>query len=90
MYDYQAQRANLFTEKGQRLFIAKRDGVFRVLDQAGAIRMSKVFDIPTGSGSDTWDILAVMDRMIELGDIREITGPNVAGQDRVFVRAREC
>lgn len=41
-----------------------------------------------GVTGDSWEMMARVDRLVELGEIREITGSNVAGQDRVFVEAR--
>jgi hypothetical protein len=88
-YSYQEQRSRLFSEEGQRLYIGFRDRALMLLKQAGAVRMQELMRLPVGIGSaDGWDILACADRMIELGDMREITGPNVAGQHRVFVSAR--
>lgn len=85
MYDYQAQRAALFTDEGQRRFLAVRDRVARLLALAGAVRMQEA---TAKTGGESWEALACMDRMVELGEIREITGPDVAGQHRVFVAAR--
>jgi hypothetical protein len=39
-----------------------------------------------GSG-DSWTMLACMDRLVELGEIREVPQSGVAGQDRIFVKA---
>ena len=83
IYRYQDQRANLFTDDGQRLFLKFRDSVFRLIEKAGAVRMDKAM---AGLSGDSWLMLACADRMIELGDIAEISPPNSAGQHRVFVR----
>jgi hypothetical protein len=40
---------------------------------------------------DSWQRIACVDRLVELGEIREITNPNeVAGQHRIFVDTRKC
>ena len=39
MYDYQAERPEIFTEAGQRDFLKVRDNVQRLLDIAGAVKM---------------------------------------------------
>jgi hypothetical protein len=83
-YSYEAEKANLFTDEGQRMFIKMRDTTFRLLRDAGAVKMSSMMSGVTG---DSWTMLACADRMVELGDIVEITPKTVAGQDRVFVRA---
>jgi hypothetical protein len=65
------------------MFVAIRDHVKRLLRDAGAVTMGAAI---RGAGSgDSWTMLACVDRMVETGELREVTGPNVAGQDRVFV-----
>ena len=85
MYDYQAERPEIFTEAGQRDFLKVRDNVQRLLDIAGAVKMGKAIEVISG---DSWLQLACVDRLVELGEIREVTDEDVAGQDRVFVRAK--
>ena len=82
MYDYQTQRPNLFTNEGQKLFLKIRDRTHALINQGGAARMQEIM---RGSSGSTWDMLASVDRLVELGEIHEITGPGVAGQHRVFV-----
>ena len=86
-YDYQTERANIFTEDGQRMFLSIRDKVGGLLKIAGAVRMSEAIAEQAG---DSWQMLACVDRLVELGEIRELTANSgVAGQFRVFVRNRE-
>ena len=85
MYDYQTERPEIFTEAGQRDFLKVRDNVQRLLDIAGAVRMSEAIQEISGF---TWFQLGCVDRLAELGEIREITGKGVRCQDRVFVRAK--
>jgi hypothetical protein len=84
VYSYSIEKPRIFTEDGQRMFLAIRDKANELLDAAGAVSSGKLFCV----SGETWQMLACMDRLIELGELREITGPNVAGQDRVFVRAK--
>ena len=82
-YQYQAERPWLFTEEGQVALLKARNKALRLLDEAGAFMSFsalKGVDYP-----DTFRAMALLDRMVELGDIREVTGPNVMGQHRVFV-----
>lgn len=81
-YDYNEVRQFLFTEKGQVLFLKVRDRTNMLIANSGAVRMDKIFQ---GVAGYTWDILACADRMVELGELSEVTGPDVMGQDRVFV-----
>lgn len=83
MYSYAEQRDALFTDDGQRLFLSIRDQCHRLLRQAGAARMQEVIK---GHAGDSWLMLACVDRLVELGEIREIFQPHtVAGQHRVFI-----
>lgn len=86
MYSYAEVKPRIFTEDNQKMFLAIRDKTHRLLTLAGAVTMQEAIK-GCGSGS-SWDMLACVDRLVELGEIREITNGNVAGQDRVFVSAR--
>ncbi len=84
-YCYQTEKAEVFTERGQVLFLMIRDKANAFLKTAGAFRMQEVIHDCTGS---SWTMLACVDRLVELGEIREITGDDVAGQHRVFVSTK--
>lgn len=84
MYEYAAERGRLFTEEGQVMFLNFRDTAKAMIAHAGAARLTEIMMRAKGGG-ESWMWLACADRMIELGELREITGPNVAGQHRVFV-----
>ena len=84
MYDYKIQRKELFTEHGQEMFIKIRDKAKALLDVAGAFRMDAVMK----TSGDTWTMLACVDRMIEIGELKEVTkAGSVAGQHRIFTAA---
>ena len=83
MYEYQTERSKLFTAEGQRLFLKIRDQVFILLEHAGAVRMQEAI-----AGESSWEALACVDRLVELGRLREITERGVPGQYRVFVAGR--
>lgn len=85
MYRYENEKPKLFTEDGQIDFLKIRDTANSLLDVAGAF---KLFSACKNVSGDSWFMMACVDRLVELGEIREITQNNVAGQDRVFVRAR--
>lgn len=85
-YNYADQRPSLFTESGQVMFLAIRDNAKRLLSLAGAFTCGQVI---RGCSGDSWQMLACVDRLVELGEIREATDPaKVRGQDRVFVAVR--
>jgi len=83
MYKYEDLKESIFTDEGQRRFLRVRDFVKKTLATAGAVRMQEAIRV-AGCG-DSWEMLACVDRMVELGEIREITQANARGQDRVFV-----
>ncbi len=86
MYDYEIQKRKLFTEDGQVLFLQIRDRVNKLLLISGAFRLAEAFDTSNG---DSWDMLACIDRLIELKEIEEVSQSNVMSQHRVFVRYGE-
>lgn len=84
-YEYLLEREGLFSDEGSRLFINVRDNVKRLLGASGAVRMQEAIRGNTGC---SWSMLACVDRMVELGELREIT-QNVPGQQRVFVEVEK-
>ena len=85
MYNYETEKQNIFTEEGQLLFLKIRDKTKRLLETAGAARCQEIISGCTG---DSWAMLACVDRLVEIGEIKEITiDSRVAGQYRVFIAA---
>lgn len=82
MYTYEIERPKLFTEEGQIMLLQIRDNVKKLLSLAGAVRAQEAWK---GVGGDGWLMLACLDRLVELREIREITDATVHGQSRVFV-----
>lgn len=85
MYDYQTERMELFTDEGQRLFLKIRDHIRACLRQAGAVRMQEAI---SGNSGSSWTLLACVDRMVELEELRELQQERCPGQYRVFVARR--
>lgn len=82
-YRYENEKAAIFTEEGQKMFLAIRDNVKNLLRLAGSVRMDKATDAVTGMG---WQMMACVDRMVELGELIELTDSNkVWAQHRVFI-----
>lgn len=82
-YDYATQRPNVFTEDGTTMLLKIRDQTKALIAKAGVARSDKMM---AGCTGDSWDMLACIDRLVEMGDIHEI--PNTmsrAGQHRVFI-----
>jgi len=87
MYKYEELKPRLFTEEGQRMFLSIRDGTHALIKKSGAVTMGKAMSCGKGGG-DSWDMLACVDRLVELKEIREIYQAKCSGQDRVFVAVR--
>jgi hypothetical protein len=58
--------------------------VKKTLSAAGAIRMEEAIAV---AGGGSWTMLACIDRMVELGEIREIKQADVFCQHRVFIES---
>lgn len=85
MYDYRAEREKLFTERGQVLFMAVRDRIARAIGLAGAVTMDCALTVPLPPGwvVDSRELMACVDRLVELGELRELSA--VAAEVRVFI-----
>lgn len=85
MYKYEKEKQKLFTENGQVVFLRVRDFVRETLESSKYIDMEQVLDnVYTG---DNWITMSCVDRLVELGELVEITNNHVAGQNRVFKNA---
>lgn len=79
-YEYQAERAELFTEQGQIRFIKIRDKVLAAMRLTGAFRLQEL-------GIANWQDIACIDRMVELGELIELKR-ECWGQYRVFTTSQ--
>ena len=82
-YDYKEQKSAIFSEAGQRMFLKIRDHTKELLAKAGAVRCQEM--MAGAGGGDSWNMLACVDRLVELGEIREIPQERCAWEHRVFV-----
>lgn len=84
-YTYAAEKPKLFTDEGQKEFLKGRDWVQAIMAKAGAFRMGS-FLMNAGCSGNDWEKMAIVDRMVELGELREIRQDQPAGQHRIFVK----
>ncbi len=83
MYSYAKQRNRLFTEAGQVMFLNIRAKAKALISQSGALTIEKLISECSG---DAWDMLACADRLVELGELREVANPHcAAAQHRIFI-----
>lgn len=87
-YRYEDLKSDLFTEAGSVAFTRIRDRVRKVVREAGAITMGSAIH---GASGDSWVMLACVDRLVELGELREVGTTTTTGpmQERCFVPGRE-
>ena len=83
-YDYKVEREKLFTDAGSRKFLRVRDKVKELIALSGAVRSREAVLHESSLG---YELIACLDRMVELGEIAEVTGPKTIQQYRVFVGA---
>ena len=82
-YSYESEKPALFTEKGQGAFIKSRDSILAAMKSTRAIEERCAMRATTGFAC-TFEQLAVLDRMIELGDIERVE----ARGERYYVTRR--
>jgi hypothetical protein len=85
MYVYENEKPFVFTDEGQRNLLKMRDFAFSICVQAGAVRADKMMSLVSG---DSWKNMACIDRLVELGDIVEVSSQPTVWQHRVFVLRR--
>jgi len=86
MYNYETEKAWIFTDEGSRQFLRIRDHVHKLLDEAGAVSMEKARARESG---DNWKSMACVDRMVELKEIREVPREDYPAQHRIFTKMGE-
>lgn len=83
-YSFETEKKNLRSDAGQLAIVAT---AFRAKDAcavAGAVTMAALISGMVGV-SDSWGQLAVVDRLCEIGYLREVRqAGDVAGQHRIF------
>jgi hypothetical protein len=82
-YSYDDLKHTVFTESGQIKFLQIRDRAKHLITMSGAASCEKII---IGINGDTWEMLACIDRLVEIGDIMEVPNPHSrAGQHRIFI-----
>ena len=82
-YNYEEIKPKIFIEAHQRLFLEIRDTVHRHLSETGVAKMGFILN---GISGDSWVMMACVDRLVELDEIRELFHGDVVSQDRIFVK----
>jgi len=88
-YNYEKIKPEIFKEENQKLFLAIRDQIFKKLKICGAITLKYAIQMPPKIGCmDSFTAMACVDRLVELGEIKEIptSGPT---QNKIFTENHE-
>ena len=83
---YAEHRAWVLSDEGQRCVFACADHARELLSKSGAVLSNSLLGGYNPSPADSSKMLAVIDRLVELGRLIEIPNPKSgAGQHRVFI-----
>lgn len=80
------KKNKIFTEEGQVKISCMHDHIQKLFKTSGAFNIHSAFKCNL---SNTWLMMACIDRLVELGEIIEIKQEGVAGQNRVFVSFKD-
>lgn len=81
-YSYDDMKQNLFSDEGQRMFLAIRDRFQSLTSATGACTVAHVIKKQSG---DSFLMLACCDRLVELGEA-EYLNTSRSFQERVLIR----
>lgn len=81
-YNYKTEKQWLFTNEGMTCFTRGRDKALELQRIAGAWNGIKA--LRDCGAEDTFKMMAILDYMVEMGDVEELTPGNAMGQHRVF------
>lgn len=83
-YQYEVERAKIFTEENQEMFITIRENAVSMIRHSGCATLGKLISKVTG---DSFTMMACVDRLVELKTIREVDYGPCTGQNRIFILA---
>ena len=84
-YKYSDFKDKIFTDEGQIKFLASRDKINTALDTHGVFRLGEMLDIVKG---DAWEFLSHIDRLVEIGEIKEVFHGDGITQRKIYTRRR--
>jgi hypothetical protein len=83
MYSYETQKNELFTESGSVMFTKIRDKVKSMIEENGCFMLSKAI---SGIGGDSFTMLACIDRLVELSEIKRASEKGTRTQEIVYIK----
>ena len=84
-YDYETEKPKVFLEHNQKMFLRIRDNADHLMGTAGAAMLGHII---SGVSGDSWEQMACVDRLVEIGELVEIKYGACAGQRRIFCQKR--
>jgi hypothetical protein len=84
-YSYEKQKGFVTTDAGQRCLLQVHLAAMAAMACSGAV--SSVHLLGTGDEGSSWDQMAVVDALVEIGVLREV-GDTKYWQGRVFTKGR--
>lgn len=84
MYNYETEKPKVFLEENQKMFLGIHEKAKELISVAGAARCDKIIAEQSG---DSWTMLACVDRLVEIGEIKEVPQITCRSQDRLFREA---
>jgi hypothetical protein len=84
-YSYEVEKQQVFKAENQKAFLGIRDNAKKIIGISGCATMGKL--ISHNEGPDSWFGLACVDRLVEMGELKEIAYGECAGQYRIFTMA---
>ena len=84
-YKYENHLSYVTSHEGQRNLLRAYDRVHKMISTSGAVRMLEAIE---GFSGDNWEAMAIIDHLVKLEVIRDVSSAGCVGQNRVFVRGR--
>jgi hypothetical protein len=86
-YNYNEQKPYVLSDDGSADVIRIKNFIDEAIADYGAVRMQEIMDRCKFATCDTWEMMACVDRLVELKQISEVTrNISVAGQHRIFTK----
>lgn len=83
-YSYEKEKACVFTDEGQKKFLHIRDEANRLCRMAGACSVERLI---AGATGDSFEMLACIDRLVELKEFKWAMKAQVA-QHSILVKSQ--
>ena len=87
MYVYKEQKAKIFDTDGIKMMLSVTSVVNGLFEHSSVVCALDILN--KSMAGDIWLKFACMDYLVEIGYLHEITGENMKGQLRTFIKEKE-